>query len=82
MQVEKRGDKPVCFPQNFLRVCSTAAVSHKTHSVAQDLVIYANLTNLGRHEYIPGLNSGVAKCPFDPEDNSTAIWVENGNPGM
>jgi len=24
---------------------------------------------------------GVAKCPFDPEDNSTAIWVKTGNPG-
>lgn len=24
---------------------------------------------------------GVAKCPYDPADNSTALWVENGNPG-
>ena len=24
---------------------------------------------------------GIAKCPFDPEDNSTAVWVERGNPG-
>ena len=23
----------------------------------------------------------MAKCPFDPEDNSTAIWVKTGNPG-
>ena len=49
--------------------------------MCQDLVINANLTNLGRHEYIPGIGSGIAKCPFDPEDNSTAIWVEAGNPG-
>ena len=28
-----------------------------------------------------GIGDGIAKCPFDPEDNSTAIWVENGNPG-
>nr|XP_022905732.1 semaphorin-2A [Onthophagus taurus] len=24
---------------------------------------------------------GIAKCPYDPTDNSTAVWVENGNPG-
>jgi hypothetical protein len=24
---------------------------------------------------------GIAKCPYDPADNSTALWVENGNPG-
>ena len=24
---------------------------------------------------------GIAKCPFDPSDNSTAVWVEKGNPG-
>jgi hypothetical protein len=29
----------------------------------------------------PGIGNGVAKCPFDPEDNSTAVWVEEGNPG-
>jgi hypothetical protein len=30
---------------------------------------------------IVGIGDGIAKCPFDPEDNSTAIWVETGNPG-
>ena len=30
---------------------------------------------------MPGVGSGIAKCPFDPDDNSTAIWVESGNPG-
>lgn len=24
---------------------------------------------------------GIAKCPYDPTDNSTAVWVEHGNPG-
>lgn len=24
---------------------------------------------------------GIAKCPYDPTDNSTAVWVEKGNPG-
>lgn len=27
------------------------------------------------NEPLPGIGSGIAKCPFDPEDNSTAIWV-------
>jgi len=58
-----------------LYVCGTNA-----HNPA-DLLVYANLTNLGRHEYVPGIGNGIAKCPFDPEDNSTAIWVESGNPG-
>lgn len=41
----------------------------------------SNLTHLPRHEYVPGIGMGVAKCPFDPADNSTALWVERGNPG-
>lgn len=24
---------------------------------------------------------GIARCPYDPNDNSTAVWVEQGNPG-
>ena len=30
---------------------------------------------------MPGVGMGIAKCPFDPSDNSTAVWVERGNPG-
>lgn len=30
---------------------------------------------------MPGIGTGVAKCPYDPLDNSTGIIVENGNPG-
>ena len=56
-------------------VCGTNGHSPK------DQVIYSNLTKLARHEFYPGIGDGIAKCPFDPEDNSTAIWVENGNPG-
>lgn len=44
-------------------------------------IFQANLTQLGRNEYVPGVGMGIAKCPFDPSDNSTAVWVENGNPG-
>ena len=58
-------------------ICGTNAHSPK------DFVVYANLTHLARHEFFPGVGDGIAKCPFDPEDNSTAVWVEegNGNPG-
>lgn len=34
-----------------------------------------------RSEYVPGIGLGIAKCPYDPQDNSTAVWVESGNPG-
>ncbi|KAL4708790.1 hypothetical protein ACJJTC_011754 [Scirpophaga incertulas] len=58
-----------------LYICGTNAHSPK------DWVVYLNLTHLPRHEYIPGVGLGVAKCPYDPADNSTAVWVTNGNPG-
>ncbi|KAF4526525.1 hypothetical protein B566_EDAN005892 [Ephemera danica] len=56
-------------------VCGTNAHSPK------DWVIYSNLTHLPRNEYVPGVGLGIAKCPYDPSDNSTAVWVERGNPG-
>ncbi|XP_063698787.1 semaphorin-2A isoform X2 [Culicoides brevitarsis] len=60
---------------NRLYVCGTNAHNPK------DVVIYSNLTHLPRSEYVPGIGLGIAKCPYDPLDNSTAIYVENGNPG-
>lgn len=30
---------------------------------------------------MPGIGVGIAKCPYDPQDNSTAVYVETGNPG-
>ncbi|XP_015438245.1 PREDICTED: semaphorin-2A [Dufourea novaeangliae] len=60
---------------NRLYMCGTNAHSPK------DWVIYSNLTHLSRHEYVPGVGMGIAKCPYDPADNSTAVWVEKGNPG-
>lgn len=39
------------------------------------------MTHLPRSEYVPGVGIGRAKCPYDPYDNSTAIYVEKGNPG-
>lgn len=41
----------------------------------------SNLTHLSRSEYVPGVGLGIAKCPYDPYDNSTAIYIEKGNPG-
>uniref|UniRef100_A0A182VKL0 Sema domain-containing protein n=1 Tax=Anopheles merus TaxID=30066 RepID=A0A182VKL0_ANOME len=60
---------------NRLYICGTNAHNPK------DLVIYSNLTHLPRSEYVPGIGLGIAKCPYDPYDNSTAIYVEQGNPG-
>uniref|UniRef100_T1JFR9 Semaphorin-2A n=1 Tax=Strigamia maritima TaxID=126957 RepID=T1JFR9_STRMM len=45
-----------------------------------DWIIYSNLTKLGNLEFVPGIGDGIAKCPFDPNDNATAVWVEKGNP--
>ena len=39
-----------------------------------------NLTHLPRHEYTPGIGDARARCSLDPNSNSTAIWVEKGNP--
>lgn len=45
------------------------------------LHLQSNLTHLSRSEYVPGVGLGIAKCPYDPYDNSTAIYIEKGNPG-
>jgi hypothetical protein len=39
------------------------------------------LTHISRSEYVPGIGLGIGKCPYDPFDNSTAIYIEHGNPG-
>lgn len=31
-------------------------------------------------DVMPGIGDGTARCPYDPGDNSTAIWVDTGNP--
>ncbi|XP_019865782.1 semaphorin-2A [Aethina tumida] len=58
-----------------LYVCGTNAHNPK------DWVVNANLTHLSRNSFVPGIGMGIAKCPYDPADNSTAVWVEKGNPG-
>jgi len=42
--------------------------------------LQSNLTPLPRQTFVPGIGEGAARCPYDPDDNSTAIWVESGNP--
>ncbi|KAL3250003.1 hypothetical protein MRX96_055617 [Rhipicephalus microplus] len=49
-----------------LYICGTNAQNPR------DMEIYLTLRDIGR---------GIGKCPFDPDDNSTAVWVEHGNPG-
>nr|CAD7442261.1 unnamed protein product [Timema bartmani] len=92
MYHHKNGAPPCCVFQHFdcrnhirviqpmgdgtrLYLCGTNAHSPK------DWVIYSNLTHLPRHEFVAGVGLGIAKCPYDPADNSTALWVEQGNPG-
>ncbi|XP_044257966.1 semaphorin-2A isoform X1 [Tribolium madens] len=58
-----------------LYICGTNAHNPK------DWVVNANLTHLSRNTFVPGIGMGIAKCPYDPADNSTAVWVERGNPG-
>ncbi|KAH8319899.1 hypothetical protein KR074_008957, partial [Drosophila pseudoananassae] len=77
-KVECRNHIRVIQPMNFngqkLYVCGTNAHNPK------DFVINANLTHLPRSQYVPGIGLGIGKCPYDPADNSTAVYVENGNP--
>lgn len=61
---------------NKLYVCGTNAHAPK------DLVLRTDLSSVHPSDYPPGISgNGIAKCPFDPDDNSTAIWVNDGNPG-
>lgn len=43
------------------------------------MFVQVNLTHVSAQ--VPGVGLGVAKCPYDPADNATAVWVERGNPG-
>ncbi|OQV16107.1 Semaphorin-2A [Hypsibius exemplaris] len=59
----------------YLYICGTNAFRPK------DWIVHAgNLSEVQGYSF-PGIGDGIAKCPFDPDDNSTAVWVENGNPG-
>lgn len=54
-------------------------VTHETDNDGE-FTFQANLTDLPRNTYVPGIGLGIGKCPYDPLDNSTAIYVEKGNP--
>lgn len=64
--MSKAGDK--------LYVCGTNAYNPRDH------LLYANNLTLAA-DALNGIGSAAqAECPFDPDDNSTAVWVERGNP--
>lgn len=57
-------------------LCVQYNIIYNLHYLSQ-----ANLTHLPRSEFVPGIGLGIGKCPYDPLDNSTATFVQNGNPG-
>lgn len=64
--MSKNGDK--------LYVCGTNAYNPR------DYLVHANNLSVSS-DAMYGIGSGAqAECPFDPDDNSTAVWVEKGNP--
>jgi len=70
--MSKSGDK--------LYVCGTNAYNPRDY-----LVFASNWSAPAAGEQQQSVQLGIggaaqAECPFDPEDNSTAIWVERGNP--
>lgn len=53
----------------FLYICGTNAYRPK------DWIVHAgNLSEVHGISF-PGIGDGIAKCPFDPDDNNTAVWV-------
>lgn len=63
-----------------LYVCGTNAYNPRDYLVfAYNMSLGGENGNSGQ---VHGVGSGPAQaeCPFDPDDNSTAIWVERGNP--
>lgn len=71
--------------RNHIRVIQPMGADHSRFYVCgtnahnpKDWIVNANMTI--SHDSVPGIGSGIAKCPYDPDDNSTAIWIEHGNP--
>lgn len=65
--MSKQGDR--------LYICGTNAYSPR------DFTLYSsNLTLANDLVHGVGSSAAQAECPFDPDDNSTALWVERGNP--
>ncbi|XP_014667834.1 PREDICTED: semaphorin-2A-like [Priapulus caudatus] len=54
-----------------LYVCGTNSFSPKDWLYDVDL---------RTRDIYPPYGDGIAKCPFDPENTLTAVWVETGNP--
>ena len=59
---------------NLLYVCGTNAYNPRDYLVFADNLTVSSEPHLG-------VGSGAqAECPFDPDDNSTAIWSASGQP--
>lgn len=67
--------QPMSKQADRLYVCGTNAYNPRDY-----LIHAANFSaDFGGHQ-TGGLGGPAqAECPFDPDDNSTAIWVERGN---
>lgn len=61
---------------DLLYVCGTNAYNPR------DYLVFANNMSVSSDQVLGVGGSAQAECPFDPEDNSTAIWVNNGNPSQ
>lgn len=57
-----------------LYVCGTNAFNPR------DYLVFASNLSVSSDFALGVGASAPAECPFDPEDNSTAVWVERGNP--
>lgn len=66
--------QPMSQSGDRLYVCGTNAYNPRDYQL-----FAANLSVAS--ETWHGVGAGAqAECPFDPDDNSTAVWVERGNP--
>ena len=71
--------QPISKSAERLYVCGTNAYNPRDYLLqASNLSLLLGGDNGAQ---LMGVGAGAqAECPFDPEDNSTAIWVERGNP--
>lgn len=61
-----------------LYICGTNAYNPRDYMLhTNNLTINSDNSMFGAGA---GFGNAQAECPFDPEDNSTALWVEHGNP--
>lgn len=67
--------QPISKSGERLYVCGTNAYNPR------DYLVHANNLSVSGEGHQLGIGAGAqGECPFDPDDNSTAIWVPGGNP--